>query len=240
MLRHGAGHKQDEGVNLRCQAGGNESKEQSTVQMPPEGVRCGTQSTLSTTAASSSSTLAATAATRSSEEGYDRVAEGVGIDAAGEIIMTINIVGTEVINDVLYYRLHTPLRHDMVSSVLRRYNEFVKLDNALAASRCSRRVVPVNRGFHPGAEMLGLRRSLTGDRFLQRRQDMLQQYLDVIVAQWPVGSQDSHVQEFLHLGASHEAPTPSLMEEALEKDLRQKARGDALAWLVLRAQLWML
>jgi hypothetical protein len=68
---------------------------------------------------------------------------------------------------------------------------------------------------------------------------MLQQYLDVIAAQWPVSSQDHHVQEFLHQGASNEVREQDLtqpFEQVLEQDLRQKTRGDAVAWLLIRGQ----
>jgi hypothetical protein len=206
MLQYGASHGQDECANLRCQAGANESKELITMQIS-------SQSTFSTSVASSSSTLATmdTEATESSDS-FDQVGGSVGSDSAGEIIMTIQIVGTKVIDGVVYYRLDTPISPGMVSSVWRRYSDFVKLDNQIAASRCSRRAVPITRGFLPGAEVLGVRRSLTGDRFLQRRQDMLQQYLDVIAAQWPVSSQDHHVQEFLHQGASNEVREQDLTQ----------------------------
>lgn len=200
-----------------------------------------TRSSLSTTFASSSSTLSTTDInTTGSFASPDQVSEGVSMDAAEEIIMTIKIVGTEVIDGVVYYRLHTPSSHNMVSSVLRRYSDFVKLDNVIAASRWSRRAVPITRGFLPSAEVLGVRRSVAGDRFLQRRQDMLQQYLDVIVAQWPVSSQDHHVQEFLHQGASNEVrellDLTQHLEQILEQDLRRQTHGDTLAWLLIRGQ----
>merc|ERR1712232_28697 len=102
---------------------------------------------------------------------------------------------------VLFYRLHTRLGGGSVSSVLRRYSDFVDLDNALAASSCSRQAVPITRGFLPGTEFVGLRRALNEDKFLQRRQKLLQEYLDVIAAQGPISSQDTNIHAFLHRGA---------------------------------------
>jgi hypothetical protein len=214
--------------------GANESKEQTTMQLP-------TQSTLSATVTNSSITRSTMGRkSTGSSASPDQVSEDVGIDGVGEIIMTIKIVGTEVLDGVVYYRLHTPSSHNMVSSVLRRYSDFVKLDNVIAASRWSRRAVPITRGVLPSVEVLGVRRSVTGDRFLQRRQDMLQQYLDAIVAQWPVSSQDHHVQAFLHQGASSEVrellDLTQHLEQVMQQDLRQKAHGDTLAWLLLRGQ----
>jgi hypothetical protein len=154
--------------------------------------------------------------------------------ATEDVTMSTKICGTEFVNGVLYYRLHTPIPDDMVSSVLRSYSDFVKLDSALAASHCSRRAVPIARGFLPRAEVMGLRRSLNEVKFMHRRQEALQKYLDVIAAQWPSSSQDQGVQDFLHRGASHENPT--LDTDKVPAHVRQKTTGDSIAWLLMRAQ----
>jgi len=110
--------------------------------------------------------------------------------------VTVRIVETESMDGVLYYRLNTRLHDGSVSSVLRRYSDFVKLDKVLAEREpmtfASQRAT--NRGSLPRTELVGFRRSLNPDKFLQRRLGMLQKYLDVIAAQ----GQDEEVQEFLH------------------------------------------
>lgn len=108
-----------------------------------------------------------------------------------EVVRAVSIVGTEEWNDVLFYCLQVQAagrRSQQI--VMRTYQDFVELDKALANNNFSLAKLP-------RAELFGARRKLNEERFLEKRQNMLQHYLDTAEAQGAWHTADKRVEEFL-------------------------------------------